>query len=106
MGVLRVKLPDGTWADIPSEGPPGEPGPQGLQGIQGPPGTGVVGGTFEYTQASPSATWVITHNMGYFPAVSIVDSAGELVEGTTVYTSANVVTLSFSAAFSGKAYLS
>jgi hypothetical protein len=106
MGVLRARLPDGTWVDIPSEGSPGVPGPPGPQGEQGPPGTGVVGGTFTFTQATPLDTWVITHNMGYFPAVSVVDSAGELVEGDTIYTSANVVTLLFSAAFSGKAYLS
>ena len=37
--ILRVKQPDGTWAEVPAlKGSTGEPGPQGIQGPAGPAG--------------------------------------------------------------------
>lgn len=60
---------------------------------------------FEYTQATPSSTWEIEHNLGKEPSVSVVDSAGTIVEGDCEYVNTNKVILSFSSAFSGKAYL-
>lgn len=61
--------------------------------------------TFVYQQLSPSASWVITHNLGNFPSVTIIDSSGNKVFGDITYTDANTVTLTFSAAFTGTAYL-
>ena len=61
--------------------------------------------TFIYTQAIPSAVWVIEHNLNKYPSVSVVDSAGSLVEGGVEYNSANTLTVSFVGGFSGKAYL-
>lgn len=58
-----------------------------------------------FTQGVPAATWVILHNLGKFPSVSVVDSAGSLVEGDVVHDNVNQVTLHFGAAFSGVAYL-
>lgn len=58
-----------------------------------------------HTQAIPAISWEITHNLGKFPSVSIVDSANSEVIGEVVYNSNNQLTVSFSAAFSGKAYL-
>ena len=60
--------------------------------------------TYTFTQPTPSATWVVTHNMNKFPSVTIVDSAGNIVEGETVYNSLNTCTLHFQGSFSGKAY--
>jgi len=79
-------------------------GPQGPVGPAGP--QGVSGGNYKFTQNSPASTWTITHNLGYFPNVSVVDSGGSQVEGSVVWTSNNALTVSFSAAFSGVAYLS
>lgn len=79
-------------------------GPQGPKGDTG--AQGVSGGNYMHTQSSPSATWTIAHNMGYHPAVSVVDSAGSQVEGSTVWNDLNTVTITFSGAFSGVAYLS
>lgn len=62
-------------------------------------------GTYTHTQASASATWTITHNLNCFPSVTVVDSAGSVVIGEVVYISANVVSVTFIAAFAGKAYL-
>ena len=61
---------------------------------------------FVHTQASASTTWSITHNMRFFPNVSIVDSAESKVIGEVTYISQNALTVTFSHSFSGKAYLS
>jgi len=79
-------------------------GPQGPQGPTGPQGPS--GGFFTFTQASPASTWTITHNLGYQPNISVVDSGGSQVEGETVWSSPNSLTITFSGAFSGVAYLS
>lgn len=58
-----------------------------------------------FTQGTPATTWSIFHNLGKYPSVSVVDSANNEVVGDVQYNSANQVTITFSAAFSGKAYL-
>lgn len=58
-----------------------------------------------HTQTVPSATWVVVHNLGKYPSVSVVDSAGSNVEGYVTYDSDDQVTLTFIGAFSGVAYL-
>ena len=58
-----------------------------------------------YNQGVPSDTWVINHNLNKNPSVTIVSSAGEEVEGAVVINSLNQITITFCAAFSGKAYL-
>lgn len=65
-----------------------------------------VGGNYTHNQIVSSSTWTITHNLGFFPAVSVVDSGGNYVVGDVTYVSQNVVTISFSSSFGGKAYLS
>lgn len=61
--------------------------------------------TYIFEQAIPSATWNITHNLGKYPSVTVVDSAGEAVIITPTYIDENSLTLDFGAEFSGKAYL-
>lgn len=61
---------------------------------------------FVHTQASPSTTWAIAHNLKFFPNVAIVDSALSHVMGEVTYTDENNLTVSFTSAFSGKAFLS
>jgi len=60
---------------------------------------------YEFVQQAASATWVITHTLGGKPQVTIVDSADTHVFGEVQYNSNTEVTVTFSAAFSGKAYL-
>ena len=60
---------------------------------------------FVFTQNNPAVTWTITHNLDKFPSVSVVDSANEIVYGEVTYTNTNLLTVTFTAAFSGKAYL-
>jgi hypothetical protein len=66
--------------------------------------------TYTFTQSSVSNTWVINHNLGKFPSVTVVDSGESVVVGTIVFNTLNQITITFFAggsalAFSGKAYL-
>lgn len=61
--------------------------------------------SYRYNQLSSSAEWTITHNLGKYPSVTIVDSADRVVVGEVEYISTNQLKVSFNAAFSGKAYL-
>jgi hypothetical protein len=60
---------------------------------------------YVHTQASASATWTITHDLGGQPSVTVVDSAGTVVVGEIRYDSNVVVTVLFTTPFSGYAYL-
>lgn len=61
--------------------------------------------SFIHIQGEASDTWTIEHNMGRYPSVTVVDSAGSAVFGDVSYTNENQLTVTFSVAFSGKAYL-
>jgi uncharacterized protein YndB with AHSA1/START domain len=58
-----------------------------------------------HTQGSAATTWTITHTLGGRPSVTVVDSTGTTVVGDVQYNSDTQVTVTFSAAFSGSAYL-
>ena len=64
-------------------------------------------GSFEYVQdfSVAASTWVINHNLGKYPSVSTVDSAGSIINGAVTYNDANKITVVFTSATSGKAYL-
>ena len=61
--------------------------------------------TFEFDQGVPATTWNITHNLGKFPSITVIDTGNTVVTGEYNYTSNTNVILTFSAAFAGKAYL-
>jgi hypothetical protein len=61
--------------------------------------------TFIFTQNTPSTTWNITHNLGKFPSITVIDTGNTVVVGEYNYTSNTNVILTFSATFAGKAYL-
>lgn len=71
-------------------------------------GSGGTGGpvAFVYNQTTPSDTWTIDHNLGFYPNATVIDSAGSVVEGDADYTTINQLVLTFNASFSGVAYLS
>jgi hypothetical protein len=60
---------------------------------------------FTFTQSTATNTWNITHNLGKFPSVSVVDSGNTIVYGDIDYIDNNSLTITFSAAFGGKAYM-
>jgi hypothetical protein len=66
--------------------------------------------TYTHNQSSESNTWTITHNLGRFPSVTVIDSGNTIVKGTIVYNSNNQLTVTFfsagnALATTGKAYL-
>lgn len=81
---------------------------RGPAGPAGPPGSGSGGSdqSLTFTQSSASATWNIVHNFGRYPAVMVVDSAGDLILADVSFPSANNIIIRFSAATTGSAYLS
>jgi hypothetical protein len=111
-GVVNLELEtDEIVIEIPQEGLQGVPGPASVvPGPVGPPGPQGTPGSapqaYVYEQAVPSATWVVTHNLGYRPNATVVDSAGTTVEGQITYDSSTQITLNFTSSFSGFAYLS
>ena len=62
--------------------------------------------TYTHLQDTPAATWTVNHNMNKYPSVTVVTSAGDIAGGAEIdYIDKNNLTISFAAAFSGKAYL-
>jgi len=66
---------------------------------------GTEGYEYTFTQSAAASTWVITHNLDRFPSVTTVDSAGSIINGAITYTDSNTITVVFTSATSGKAYL-
>ena len=60
---------------------------------------------FTYVQGVASTTWNIPHNLGKFPSITVIDTANTVVTGEYTYDDINNVTLKFSVAFAGTAYL-
>lgn len=60
---------------------------------------------FLFVQAIASDVWEIKHDLNKYPSVTVVDSADSVVIGDVTYIDENNVRLTFSGAFSGKAYL-
>jgi hypothetical protein len=110
VGLQGPEGPRGADGFVGSSGPAGPQGPAGPAGPQGPTGPagrdGSGGDThYAHDQSVASASWVITHNLGKYPSVTITDSAGDEVEGEVRYNGVNSLTVKFSAPFAGKAYL-
>jgi len=76
-------------------GPPGSPGPPG----------GSAGATHIFTQGSPATQWVILHNLGWFPSVTVVDTGGTVIQPDVHYDSDDQVTLTFGSITTGRVYL-
>lgn len=60
---------------------------------------------YVHNQTEASDEWVIVHNLNKYPAVSIIDSAGDEVEGNVHYDTLNQVTITFIGSFKGTATL-
>lgn len=59
---------------------------------------------FIYTQSTSSDVWMIQHNLNKYPSVTVVDSGNSVVTGEIVYIDKNNIQITFTSAFSGKAY--
>ena len=60
---------------------------------------------YTHIQSIPSITWEINHNLNKYPTICVVDSAGSQVEGDVLQLNKNRIIITFSASFSGSAYL-
>ena len=60
---------------------------------------------YVHDQIAASKQWFVNHNLEKHPSVTIVDSAGSVVVGDIEYVDNLNVTITFTAEFSGKAYL-
>lgn len=54
------------------------------RGPQGPPGTA---SSFVFTQALPSTSWTVTHNLGRNPVVQVLDTLGNVIRVSVRHTS-------------------
>jgi hypothetical protein len=82
-------------------------GPPGPRGADGPPGAaGSAPQAYVHDQAVPASSWTVLHSLGYYPNVTVVDTLGRVVVGDVSYPDIGNVVLTFSAAFSGRAFLS
>jgi hypothetical protein len=61
--------------------------------------------SYIHTQSIASDTWTINHPLQKFPSVTIVDTGDNVVFGDIEYINIGKIIITFSAAFSGKAYL-
>ena len=61
--------------------------------------------TYVHSQMSASDVWDITHNLNKRPGVTVIDSGDSVVMGDITYINDNRLVITFSAPFSGKAYL-
>lgn len=64
------------------------------------------GSAYTHDQAVASTTWTVVHNLGYRPNVFLTDSSGTPLLGTVTHDSANQLTVTFTSAIAGLAYLS
>jgi hypothetical protein len=107
-GYVLVSAADGTrsWANPAAIGGAGlastDDLPEGVLNKYFTPGRV----SYQHTQGAASDTWNITHNLHFYPNVTVQDSAGNIVEGEISYTNSDSLTVTFSTAFSGEAYLS
>jgi|TARA_R110002074_G_scaffold351740_1_gene522939 hypothetical protein len=61
--------------------------------------------SFVHEQTNASNTWVVNHNLGKKPSVTIVTTTDTTVIGEITYNNQNKLTINLSSANSGKAYL-
>ena len=64
----------------------------------------VSGQQYTHYQMQAASVWSVSHGLGRVPAVTVVDSAGEVVIGDIDRVDDDNLTISFTAAFSGTAY--
>jgi hypothetical protein len=62
-------------------------------------------GTFTYRQLSPALVWTVTHTLGKYPSVTIVDSADTIVYGDVQYINNAQIIITMSAPFAGSVFL-
>lgn len=75
--------------------------------LAGSDGAGTVAPqtSFEFTQTSPSNTWVISHNLGYYPIVRVFVGMQEMLPASITHNSNFITTITFETPLTGVARL-
>lgn len=92
MTSVTVTEGDATVVTIATAGPQGPPGPSGAGYI--------------HTQTTASTTWTINHNLGFRPAVELLDSGAQEIDGAVAHPSVNQTIVTLNPATAGIARLS
>lgn len=71
------------------------------QGPQGPAGSGA----YIHTQSTAASTWTINHNMGFRPAVELLDSGSQEIDGEITHPTVNQTVVMLNPASAGLARL-
>ena len=79
--------------------------PDGSSFVYSDIGAGEGDKNYLHDQGVVSAVWTISHSLGKYPSVSVVDTANQIVFGEIEYVDTNNIIITFNAAFSGSAYL-
>ena len=104
---IDISLLPGVPGQRGATGPAGPAGPVGNTGSTGPAGpAGPSSMSYVHNQNAVSSTRNITHNLGIYPNVTTTDVTGFVIEGEITYPTLNTVTITFSIATTGIAYLS
>jgi hypothetical protein len=74
--------------------------------VDEPSASVIPGSSYIHDQSIASAVWTIVHNLAYRPAVFVIDSAGNEWHGVISHVDGNSLTITFTTAFGGTAYLS
>lgn len=90
-GVLVVEVDRSSAVDVVEVIHPGPQGP--------------AGAFYLHTQAMPSTTWTINHNLGYRPAVELLDAGSQEIDGEIAHPSANQTVVTLNPATAGIARL-
>lgn len=72
----------------------------GARGPAGPPSAAL---DFEHVQDTPSAEWIINHNLGAEPIVTVLTVGGVEMEANVIHVSENQVRVYFASAQAGRA---
>lgn len=105
MGNSKIVVSDSSFGVLVEENP--FVISLGTSGPQGPEGQVSVGDlSYVYIQNSAQSTWTIVHGLQFIPNITVVDSAGTVVEGDYSYPNENTIVATFIGSFAGKAYLS
>lgn len=104
---IEVEIePRGLQGPEGPQGSQGPQGPEGPQGPQGPPGDSTATLSYVHHQDVASDYWEVHHNLGYHPAVTVIDSAGTEWDCAVTRVDDNTLIIEMAYAFSGKAYCS
>lgn len=116
LGPTGPTGPTGITGSTGPTGPTGSTGDQGISAFDVWVSAGNTGDVNDFLSSignqyqrviinSPASLWDITHSLNRYCAVTVVDSAGSVVEGDVTYLSPSHLTIEFAAPFSGEAFL-